>query len=216
MNLRTPWNRHYQTEKSRQLYPDENLVRLLAAARSELNPENASALDYGFGSGRHLHLLQEMRFGRIAGCEISDVACEQGRQSFPEMDLRLVTEADITGADINEADSKLPFDDESFDVIVCWGVLHYLSDSGRIRLLEEFARLLTSPGLFVGTLRSNRDTHFAHSDVSDASMTLFSEDDARTLLDRFFKDVELGHMERTPIGKLDQRIAHWFFRARRS
>lgn len=211
MNLRTPWNRHYQTEKSRQLYPDENLVRLLAAARSELNPERASALDYGFGSGRHLHLLQEMRFGRIAGCEISDVACEQGRQSFPEMDLRLVTEADI-----NEADSKLPFDDESFDVIVCWGVLHYLSDSGRIRLLEEFARLLTSPGLFVGTLRSNRDTHFAHSDVSDASMTLFSEDDARTLLGRFFKDVELGHMERTPIGKLDQRIAHWFFRARRS
>lgn len=211
MNLRTPWNRHYQTEKSRQLYPDENLVRLLAAARSELNPERASALDYGFGSGRHLHLLQEMRFGRIAGCEISDVACEQGRQSFPEMDLRLVTEADI-----NEADSKLPFDDESFDVIVCWGVLHYLSDSGRIRLLEEFARLLTSPGLFVGTLRSNRDTHFAHSDVSDASMTLFSEDDARTLLGRFFKDVELGHMERTPIGKLDQRIAHWFFRAGRS
>ena len=211
MNLRTPWNRHYQTEKSRQLYPDENLVRLLAAARSELNPERASALDYGFGSGRHLHLLQEMRFGRIAGCEISDVACEQGRQSFPEMDLRLVTEADI-----NEADSKLPFDDESFDVIVCWGVLHYLSDSGRIRLLEEFSRLLTPRGLFVGTLRSNRDTHFAHSDVSDASMTLFSEEDARTLLDRFFKDVELGHMERTPIGKLDQRIAHWFFRARRS
>lgn len=216
MNLRTPWNRHYQTEKSRQLYPDENLVRLLAATRSELNAENASALDYGFGSGRHLHLLQEMRFGRIAGCEISDVACEQGRQSFPEMDLRLVTGAEITGAVITEADGKLPFDDASFDVIVCWGVLHYLSDSGRIRLLEEFARLLTPPGLFVGTLRSNRDTHFAHSDVSDASMTLFSEEDARTLLGRFFKDVELGHMERTPIGKLDQRIAHWFFRARRS
>lgn len=216
MNLRTPWNRHYQTEKSRQLYPDENLVRLLAAARSELNAESASALDYGFGSGRHLQLLHEMRFGRIAGCEISDVACEQGRQSFPEMDLRLVTEAEITEANITEADGKLPFDDASFDVIVCWGVLHYLSDSGRIRLLEEFARLLTPRGLFVGTLRSNRDTHFAHSDVSDASMTLFSEEDARTLLDRFFKDVELGHMERTPIGKLDQRIAHWFFRAGRS
>ena len=205
MNLRTPWNRHYQTEKSRQLYPDENLVRLLAAARSEINTESASALDYGFGSGRHLHLLQEMRFTHIAGCEISDVAFEQGRQSFPEMDLRLVT----------EADDALPFDDGSFDVIVCWGVLHYLSDSGRLRLLEEFARLLTPRGLFVGTLRSNRDTHFAHSDVSDASMTLFSEEDARTLLGRFFKDVELGHMERTPIGKLDQRIAHWFFRARR-
>lgn len=205
MNLRTPWNRHYQTEKSRQLYPDENLVRLLAAARSELNPENASALDYGFGSGRHLQLLHEMRFARIAGCEISDVAFEQGRRSFPELDLRLVA----------EADSTLPFDDASFDVIVCWGVLHYLSDHERLGLLEEFSRLLTPNGLLVGTLRSDRDTHFAHSDVHDARMTLFSDEDARMLLSPFLKNLELGHMERTPIGRLDLRIAHWFFRARR-
>lgn len=211
MNLRTLWNRHYQTEKSQQIYPDENLVRLLAAVRNELNPERASALDYGFGSGRHLHLLQEMGFARIAGCEISDVACEQGRQSFPEMDLRLVAGGEITGAF-----GKLPFDDAAFDVIVCWGVLHYLSDSGRMHLLGEFTRLLTPGGLLVGTLRSNRDTHFAHSDISDAGMTLFTEEDVRRLLDRFFKDVELGHMERTPIGRLDQRISHWFFRARRS
>lgn len=207
MSLRDPWNRHYQTGKSRQLYPDENLVRLLASASAEIPPEGASALDYGFGSGRHLQLLLDMKFFRIAGCEISDVAFERARQSFAgqKLDLRLISETDM----------PLQFPDQSFDVIVCWGVLHYLSDFHCMSLLAEFSRLLTSRGLFLGTLRSKRDTHFAYSDVSEASIKLFSEEEARQLLTRYFRDPELGYMERTPIGKLDQRIAHWFFRARR-
>lgn len=205
MNLTAPWNRHYQKEKSRQHYPDENLVRLLAGLqRSGMDFSKSSVLDYGFGSGRHLQLLREFGFQGIAGCEISHVAFQHCQEAFPDLKLHL----------LKESNDVLPFSSSSFDVIVCWGVIHYLDREAALHLLQEFRRLLTPGGALIGTLRSDRDTHFLHSDVSDASIKLYSEDQARSLLAHCFHDVQLGHMERTPLDRIQHRIAHWFFQAK--
>lgn len=196
------WNRHYRTDRSRQRYPDENLVRLLSRLPESL-PRNA-ALDYGFGSGRHLSLLMDAGFQTICGAEVSSVALEAARSDFPELDLRLTSEM-----------ASLPWGDGCFEVIVCWGVLHYLSPPAVDHLLREFRRLLAPAGRLFGTLRSERDTHFSHSEVNDSSIRLFSEQEARHLLQPHFEDVQLGHMERTPLDATQLRISHWFFSAAR-
>lgn len=194
------WNRHYKTDRSRQRYPDENLVRLLSSLPASVPRDRA--LDYGFGSGRHLSLLRDFGFQTVCGTEVSSVALDAARRDFPALDLRLTSEM-----------ASLPWDDSSFHAMVCWGVLHYLSPVAMQHLLTEFRRLLAPQGRLFGTLRSDRDTHFAHSDVADSSICLFSEAQARTLLESHFPNVRMGHMERTPLDATQLRISHWFFSA---
>ncbi|MBW7859246.1 MAG: hypothetical protein H3C43_13370, partial [Leptonema sp. (in: Bacteria)] len=68
-------------------------------------------------------------------------------------------------------------------------------------------------GQLLGTLRSTKDTQYTVSDVSMAQIQFFTEDEAMSLLKPYFNKIELGFMERSPIGQLENRISHWFFSA---
>lgn len=205
------WNRHYQNDKSKQLYPDENLVRLLSRYKQDplLQNKKLTVLDYGFGSGRHLSLLDDFGFEYIAGCDISEVAVELAKKNFNKktfnnnkFDLHLL-----------KPNTRLHYSDSSFDIIVVWGVLHYIPNVERTRLLHDLKRLLRNDGQLLGTLRSTSDTQYKVSDVSNAQVQFFSEAEALSLLKPFFNKVHLGFMERSPIGQLESRVSHWFFSA---
>jgi len=204
------WNQHYQRPKSKQLYPDENLVRLLKQIENDkanhFDFSKSTVLDYGFGSGRHLRLLTDSGCKRIIGCEASEVALNEAKPIFTGIDLRLVT----------STIQRLPFDTGSFDLILCWGVLHYLDDAGQKHLVSEFQRLLRTGGFVVGTLRSANDTHFKHSDVGNTNIQLFDQNQAESLLRQTFDQVQLGHSERTILGRVDLKISHWFFKAQKT
>jgi hypothetical protein len=49
-------------------------------------------------------------------------------------------------------------------------------------------------------------------DLSGGKVKLYSLDELRILLEDFKN--EFGYMERTPVGKLEERICHWIFQAR--
>ena len=109
---------------------------------------------------------------------------------------------------------ELPLSDESLDVVVAWGVLHYNPAAMRTNMLREISRILRPGGSFLGTLRSSRDTHFtANPDMSDAEIVLFSKKEATDLLKDYFCDVRMGHAERIPVGST-KRVSHWMFQAR--
>jgi SAM-dependent methyltransferase len=196
------WDNHYNREKSRLAFPDENLVRIL----SRILP-GGSALDHGAGSGRHSVLLKSFGFN-VSACDYSFKSIQAIRELIPEANTNLITTL------------ELPYDDSIFDLVVSWGVLHYNSLEDASKIVSEIKRILKPGGYFVGTVRSSQDTHLKANqgvigmeDLSGAKVKLYSLDDVKLLLQDFISK-EFGYMERTPIGKLEERICHWIFQAK--
>jgi ubiquinone/menaquinone biosynthesis C-methylase UbiE len=94
------------------------------------------ALDVGCGTGHQLKALRERGY-RVAGVDGSAAMLEYARSNNPGAELR---QADLGG---------LPYDDASFDVVICIEVLRYLEDPQPC--LGEIARVLRPGGLCLAT-----------------------------------------------------------------
>jgi SAM-dependent methyltransferase len=196
------WDNHYEKEKSRLFFPDENLVRILSRI-----PRGESALDHGAGSGRHSILLKTFGF-QVSACDYSTKSIETIQRNLPSVKTDIVSSID------------LPYENEKFDLVVSWGVLHYNSIEEAIHIVKEIKRILKIGGYFVGTLRSDSDTHLkvkdgqiGLNDLSGGNVRLYTLDELKSLL-KDFSNVEFGYAERSPIGKLEERICHWIFQAK--
>ena len=89
-------------------------------------------LDYGSGEGKHLHLVRKARPGaRLVGVDI--------RAPHRKVDFEF---HQIAG------DAQLPFQADSFDVVVSCDVLEHVDDIGHS--LDEIARVLRPGGQFIG------------------------------------------------------------------
>lgn len=203
------WNSHYTKSKARLLYPDENLVRIL----SKLNlPDNkkSKALDLGCGSGRHSILLHSHGWDTIA-VDYSSESIAILKEIAPEL---LSFTIDIP---------PYPFENGEFQVIVSWGVLHYNDDSTIQVMLDEVLRILEPGGYFVGTVRAHSDTLLKPDmnqkmnlqDLKGGFVQLMDETKLRKIL-KNFQDIKIGYMERSLLGDLNTKIAHYFFSARKS
>jgi SAM-dependent methyltransferase len=98
-------------------------------------------LDAGCGSGKYSIPLQ-MRGFDVIGVDVSSDALKMAKKGSVcrELDIKFL-EADIC---------HLPFQDASFDVMWCYGVLQHLLSDEREFAISEFSRLLRSGGrLFI-------------------------------------------------------------------
>lgn len=196
------WDAHYKKEKSRLTFPDENLVRILSRI-----PHTGRALDHGAGSGRHSFLLRSYGF-QVTACDYSAKSIETIQDTILGVSTDIITS------------TSLPYDSGKFDLVVSWGVLHYNTIEDASKIVSEIKRVLKPNGYFIGTVRSSSDTHLKSSegvigleDLSGGKVKLYSLDELKILL-KEFKDIQFGYMERTPMGKLEERICHWIFQAK--
>jgi ubiquinone/menaquinone biosynthesis C-methylase UbiE len=202
------WNKHYTRDTSVLLYPDEQLVRMLA----KYAYNKKTALDVGCGTGRHVKLLYEFGCDVVVGVDISFNALTQCKKI-------------LHGSFVQANTQKLPFGDSSFDIVVAWGSLHYTTKENLPAMLHEIKRILTSDGVFFGTLRSINDTYIARGrhlgnntwetalpDIDGAVVSLFSLEEVKTYL-QVFSDFHIGLMERTVLDELDKKLSHWYFYA---
>ena len=207
------WNKHYERSKSALVYPDENLVRMLKPyieSKSDLN--NVSLFDCGCGSGRHIKLAFEMGISRIIGGDIA---------------VNGLNIAQTYGFPLIQCDSRnLPFHDHSFDIIICWGSLHYGAKKDIPLHVNELKRVLRNGGVIFGTIRSSSDTmlrsgtHIGNDewitdlkDVKSSHVSFFSEAEIKNFFSDF--DFKYGLIERTPIDNISTKISHWYFQAQK-
>src|SRR5436305_961907 len=94
------------------------------------------ALDVGCGTGHHLADLVRRGF-EVVGVDGSSPMLEEARRANPGVEL---IEADV---------DALPFDDGSFDVVLCIEVLRYIADPQRC--IAEVARVLRPGGTCLAT-----------------------------------------------------------------
>ncbi|MCB1159869.1 MAG: class I SAM-dependent methyltransferase [Leptospiraceae bacterium] len=200
-NTKKIWNEHYTRNKSRLIYPDENLVRIL----SGLNIQRGDrALDFGAGSGRHSLLMMNYGF-KVSAMDYASNSLRQIQELEPEIETIL-------------ADGlELPFKEEAFSFLLNWGVLHYNSREDAKKLIKEFRRVTKKGSYIAGTLRANTETYLRVNegltevkDLKGANVDLYSLEELKDLLSGF-DDVKLAYMERSPIGKLEERICHWIY-----
>ena len=104
----------------------------------ELGPVER-ALDIGCGDGR---LTAELQANALTAADVSRVALDRARRRLPGAELVPL-----------EADAPLPFQDSSFDLVLCAETLEHVRD---VQLLLSEARRVLAPG---GTLAVTTPAH---------------------------------------------------------
>jgi SAM-dependent methyltransferase len=101
----------------------------LASFVRELGPAR-QALDLGCGDGR---LSVELRAGELTAADISLIALKRARKRLPNATMVLI-----------EAGRRLPFEDETFDLVLCADTLGEVQDLAQ--LVAEVKRVLAPGG----------------------------------------------------------------------
>jgi tRNA (uracil-5-)-methyltransferase TRM9 len=122
-------------------FPAENLVRLFSGRYVSLPPGPAKIMDHGFGHGNSLVYFSSLGY-ECSGCEISEHLVNEVstmfEQSGTSVDLKL-----IEGL-------NLPFEDDSFDIVVSWDVLHYNGTREAVtKTIDELHRVLKPGGILL-------------------------------------------------------------------
>lgn len=100
-------------------------------------------LDFGSGLGGVAVYLASRHQARVAGIEINEPMIKEARRRLPA-DLRNKVTYDHIDSDL-----KLPFPDDSFDVVYSKGVIVHLSQEQRNDVFKEFHRILKKGGKVV-------------------------------------------------------------------
>ena len=138
-----PYDRLYQN--SNLLWPDRpgRMVKEAASLRSE-----GRALDVGCGDGKNLAYLE--RLGWIVdGIDVSSIAIEAARRRLRESQIRhrgTLALANVTSADFGTA---------TYDLVVCYGLYHCLTDAGVEKAQATLVRALRPGGLFAFAVFNN-------------------------------------------------------------
>lgn len=140
------WDSLHAQERFRPVYPNENVVRFLAA-RAQERP-GARALDIGVGGGRHTLLLCRLGYD-VDGVDIS----AEGLRHAGEVITRSGASARLQTASM----SALPFPDATFEIAVSFGVFYYgTAEEGRAAV-AELHRVLVPGGEALVVVRSTAD-----------------------------------------------------------
>jgi len=162
-------------------------------------------LEIGVGAGSDFS--RWVRSGAIAtGVDLTDAAIRLTREHLATLEL------DTSRVDLRVADAeKLPFEDESFDIVYSWGVLHHSPDTEQA--FREVSRVLRPGGVFRGMIyhvpswsgwmvwvmqsllrgrpfRSVKRSLFEH--LESPGTKAYTVEEARNLLARDFVDVCLS------------------------
>ncbi len=217
LNIST-WEQVYSAGRSLLIWPDENVVSSLKRNQSKLK----KGIDIACGAGRHTLLMAQMGINSI-GIDSSATSINFAKQRATELGLQNVQF-------INGKAQDLDYHSEDFDVVIVWGLIHYLEKEDQLIVLNTVKRILKPGGLLLCTLRAKDDSKMDNGklvgknqyivDYFDSGtkqakkvvMYFWDEVGVRETLEGF-SSFRLGHRSLKPIGLLDTTISHWLIEA---
>jgi len=186
-NMSSGWAKAYKLyqQKGEELaHPSETLVRLFKGnyiTGKKLDYQGKSVLDVGFGSGNNTLFLASLGM-QVSGIEIHEDICQLASIEFEKLgvdvDLRVGT------------NQSIPYENDSFDFLVSWNVLHYEgSEVGIQAAIKEYARVLKPEGrLFLSTTGPNHKILQNSKTLGNHLYEIGRNDDFRKGQTHFFFD----------------------------
>ncbi len=134
-------------DKTHQRYSQEKIVydNWLDSYKGVLDECKTTVLDLGCGTGNDTLYLTEKGF-KVIACDYSEVALAKIKNVFTDVETKLV--------DISE---RLPFGDNSFDLIIADLSLHYFDEQTTNSIMKEIKRILSPNGHLIARVNSTAD-----------------------------------------------------------
>ncbi len=160
--------------------------------------------DLGCGSGNDsLYLINKNK--EVIACDRSGKAIELIKKNFPE----------IKETKCFDMLDGMPFEDETFEVIIADLCLHYFREKDTFAIIDEIKRILLPGGHLILRVNSINDVNHGAGQGTEIEHHLFETEDKRLKrffddedIRYFFKDFEIGYMNEEIMSryKLEKRL----------
>lgn len=168
---------------------------------------SGKCLELGCGVGQYSKRLMEYGY-KVTSTDISEIAIEKVKEF--NNDTKIV--------DMSE---KLPFEDDSYDIVFASLSIHYFDDKTTKELISEIKRILKKDGLFIGSVNGKeginvmKDTAIKLEENfylnKNKYIRLFDEDELRKYLNIF--DIKL--IEKREIVRFEHKKNYYVFIAKK-
>jgi SAM-dependent methyltransferase len=207
------WEKIYSENPDyRSWYPWSEVVTFIFRnAPKNRKRDEISILELGSGTGNNLWFAAREGF-RVSGIDISKTAIDFANKRFADEGLT----GDLRVGDF----SRLPFSDNSFDLVFDRGSLSMTNRQGAIDCVNEVRRVIKPSGLFQCGPNSDRDSSFYRSPDDDGLVrgigvgtllceqaSFFSLQDIRELFRDGWTFESLQHIDETDFLK-PERVSH--------
>ena len=175
------WDEIWKTEEGRAwwLEPEPFVISLLPRFKSE---GVHTVLDLGFGLGRHSILLAKEGFD-VYGVEPSPAGMEYAVQWAEKEGIALK----LATGDM----SRLPFESDSFDLILAWNVIyHGLTDHIR-QTIGEIRRCLKLDGYLLCTLISTKNDQCGRGEEIERGTFIIADHEEKSHPHHYFDREEI-------------------------
>ncbi len=142
------WEDLYRDGLGAPRYPNSYAVRWLFGNFSRQDISQTHILDMGTGMGRHAIMMKQEGF-QVTATDHSQTAIDKAQY--------WATHEGLDIAFSQASAENQPFPDQSFDGILCYGVLYYLAPDKLAQSIREIYRLLKTGGSTFVMIKNDRD-----------------------------------------------------------
>ncbi|EAJ9404882.1 class I SAM-dependent methyltransferase [Campylobacter jejuni] len=162
--IQQKWHELHADKRHQPRYPSNDLVSFVFRNFKS----GDKILDLGCGAGRHVKFLVENGF-KAFGVDYS----ENGIKATQELLKTYNLQADLKVSSVDD----IPYEDESFDGLLCYGVLYYNSKEVIEKAAKEIYRVLKKDGVAYIVVRSIKDYRYLNNEKISKYEVFVNEND---------------------------------------
>ena len=203
------WDRFYKKSSKYIYWPSEDIFTF--AEKYLGNVRGKNVLDIGCGAGRHL-LLFGHKGANTFGIDSSKEAIGTSKRFLKE--FKINSEIKLGNS------TKIPYKDNFFDIIILWGIFHYLSPEDQQKTIKEVIRVSKNGAWVIFSLRSKNDSRYGLGKQIRRNTFLQDKPGKKSIVIEYWDkkraenflrldNLLIGEKIVAPIGRYETKSAHW-------